>query len=108
MSEKWTPEQREALRIEGRPLRLALARQTPEEKAQQRAHMSEALNAEQVDHALHLWEAFALEVREVSTQMQAAHKDLAGQVRQLQDQHEHKDADDHDNHGEPLPAYGRA
>ena len=97
---KWTPEQRDAFRVQGRPFRLALARQTPEEKAQQRDQMRVSLNAEQLDHALHLWKALYHEVREISRAMQGAHADLALQVRQLQDQQQHENTNDH---GDSLP-----
>lgn len=83
---QWTSEEIAALRAQGRPFRLAFARQTPEEKAQQRDQMSASLNEEQLDHVLHLWEKLAIEAREMSTQMQALYESLALKVRQLQDQ----------------------
>ena len=101
MHEKWTPEQRDAFRVQGRPFRLALARQTPEEKAQQRSQISESLNAEQLDHILHLWQSLAREMREISRVMQDVHADLALQVRQLKNEQEQEDIEDH---GKPLPA----
>lgn len=103
-NEKWTPEQRDAFRAQGRTFRLALARQTPKEKAQQREQMNASLNAEQLDHALHLWESLVHAVQELSRAMQGAHEDLAQKVGQMQDQQQQKDTDDH---GCPLPARGR-
>ena len=63
MQEAWTPEQIAAMRAEGRPLRLAFARQTPEQKAEQRRRMVRSL--QQTEGILSLWRELARAVREL-------------------------------------------
>ena len=75
MQEKWTPEQLAALRAHGRPMRLALARQTPAEKAEQRRRMAFSLQMQQIEKTLPLWEELRDAVRELRQAMEDAQKD---------------------------------
>jgi len=103
---KWPPDLITALREAGRPQRLALARQTPEQKAGQRAQMRASF-PEPTEHALNVWQEFAQAVRELRQAVEAFHESLAQQVRPLDDQHQHDQKNETRVHAESPPAEHR-
>ena len=105
MTDKWTPEQITALRADGQPFRLAVARQTADEKAAQRREMRQSLPGEQLDHVLHLWQCLARELQTISEALPRVHAILAEQIRQLPEQEQHKDTEKNDH--ESLPTCDR-
>jgi len=107
LPDRWTPDHITALREAGRPQRLALARQTPDQKVEQRVQMRASLALEQMERTERLWRMLAQTVTELRQAVEDFHESLAQQVRPLDDQHQHDQKNETRVHLEPPPADNR-